>query len=129
MAHFYSQNSIVMYLNPVRLRQTVICKQSIYKQLSRFLYLFSPLQGLVIFQWLLIGYKYCMAGDEIKFSSSQWLKPGPNRCLAVLNAFPTLYHVLFKLKHSWNAHQTFILLIVTVRDCYNSHDPLFTNCA
>jgi hypothetical protein len=30
---------------------------------------------------------------------------------AVLNAFPTPSCILFKLKHSWNIHQTFILLI------------------
>ena len=27
----------------------------------------------------------------------------------VINAFPTLSCILFKLKHSWNTHPTFIL--------------------
>jgi hypothetical protein len=31
--------------------------------------------------------------------------------LHVLNAFPTLSCILFKLKHSWNTHQTFCLLL------------------
>jgi hypothetical protein len=34
----------------------------------------------------------------------------PRSWLAVLNAFPTLSCILLKLKHSWNIHQTFILL-------------------
>jgi hypothetical protein len=48
---------------------------------------------------------------------------------AVLNAFPTLSCILLKLKHSWNIHQTFILLIYSFKcplyQCVtsNSHPP------
>jgi hypothetical protein len=50
---------------------------------------------------------------------------GTRTWLAVLNAFPTLSCILFKFKHSWNIHQTFIFVNlelqmspVTMRDCH-----------
>ena len=44
-------------------------------------------------------------------NSKARMKPRMKRGLAVLNVFPTQSCILFKLKHSWNIHQTFILLI------------------
>jgi hypothetical protein len=47
--------------------------------------------------------------DQMRMTMYESCRPW----LAVLNAFPTLSCILFKLKHSWNTHQTFILLILT----------------